>query len=175
MLAGCGYTGPPQPPALYVPDRITDMHLEVSGDKIIVHFTTPLLTGERLAVTKLRAIELAIGPGDAEFSKDRWAATAQRYVIPADELGPRDFAFPVVDWAGNVVVVGMRTTGQSGRMSEWSNLEILNVRAPLAKPRLEAPRATAKGVALAVVGRCAEVSRVAGGIGGSGTETRNSG
>lgn len=148
MLAGCGYVGPPQPPALYVPDPIKDLGAEVSGDKIIVHFTTPLLTGERLPVTKLRAIDLRIGPGEQPFSRDQWAATAKQYEVPAEELGPRDFEVPASDWAGQLVVVGVRTTGESGRVSEWSNPFLLSVAPPLAKPKLEAPRATARGVAL---------------------------
>jgi hypothetical protein len=108
-----------------------------------------MFTGERLPITTLRAIELKIGPGEAGFSPDQWAATATTYMVPTNELGPREFDIPVSEWAGKVVVVGVRTTGQSGRVSEWSNFKVLEVSAPLAKPRLEAPKATAKGVALA--------------------------
>jgi hypothetical protein len=105
-----------------------------------------------LPITKLRSIELKIGPGDADFSRDRWAASATTYLLPPDELGPREFEIAAADWAGKEVIVGVRTTGQSGRVSEWSNFNVLSVSAPLAKPRLEAPRATAKGVALAWTG-----------------------
>jgi hypothetical protein len=136
------------PPALYVPQPVTDLRSEVNGDKIVVHFTTPLLTGERLPVTTLRAIELRIGPGENPFSRDQWVASSLPYEVPADELGPVDVEVPASDWAGKQVVLGVRTTGQSGRVSEWSNPDVLTVAPPLAKPRLEAPRAMAKGVAL---------------------------
>jgi hypothetical protein len=146
LLAGCGYTGPPMPPALHVPEAIKDLQSEIIGDQIVVRFTTPALTGERLPVKTLRAIELLIGPGEA--SRDQWAADAQRYAVPADELGPREFTVDAADWAGKDVVLAVRTTGQSGRVSDFSNLNSFPVNPPLAKPRLEAPRATANGVAL---------------------------
>ncbi|MEI9813716.1 MAG: hypothetical protein WDO18_14160 [Acidobacteriota bacterium] len=140
--------GPPLPPALNIPQPIADLRTEVTGDKIIVHFTPPALTGERLPITKLRAIELLIGPSDPNFSQQRWASTAHRYALSVDDLGPRDFSVPSTEWAGKEIVIGARTIGPSGRASDWSNLNILNVNAPLATPRLDAPRATAKGVAL---------------------------
>lgn len=152
LLPGCGYTGPPMPPALHVPETVKDLRSEVIGDKIAVRFTTPALTGERLPIAKLRSIELLIGTGEAEFSRDRWIEDARRYAIPADELGPLEFEVAAADWAGKQVVLAVRTTGQSGRVSDLSDFNILDVSPPLTKPRLESPRATAKGVALAWLG-----------------------
>lgn len=137
------------PPALYVPEAVNDLRSEIIGDQIVVHFTTPALTGERLPVTRLQSIELLVGPREEEFSRDQWAAAARRYTVPSGELGLREFTVPASDWAGQDVVLAVRTTGQSGRMSDLSPPRLLTVNPPLAKPRLDAPQATAKGVALA--------------------------
>ncbi len=131
LLAGCGYVGPPLPPALNMPQPIADLHVAQIGDKIIVGFTPPSLTTEDLPVTELRGITLYVGPGEAEFARDRWAATAQRFQIAVTR---NEFEIPASEWVGQQVILSVRTTGRTGRESDWSNYSYLTVAAPLAKP-----------------------------------------
>jgi len=148
LAASCGYVGPPQPPALNMPEPIVDLGVIQTGDRIVVHFTTPVKTTENLPVTKLSEIELAIGPGDPNTARSDWEKNATRYQIPVTELGPRGFEVPSSAWVGQPVVVGIRTTGISGRESEWSNYRLLAVGTPLVKPTAVVPKNTAQGVAL---------------------------
>lgn len=141
LSASCGYVGPPQPPALNLPQPIADLSAVQTGDKIVVRFTTPSQTTENLAITKLRTIELAVGT-DASF------ANAHRYQIPPGELGAREFEIPARERIGQQVTLGIRTTGQSGRESDWSNRSFLIVGTPLSKPADVTPSNTAQGVAL---------------------------
>jgi fibronectin type 3 domain-containing protein len=130
-LAGCGYVGPPLPPALYIPQRVMDLRAEVIGEEILVHFTAPTLTTEDLPATELRAITLYIGPSEREFSRDRWAASAQRYTVAVN----RDsFELPAAAFAGQQLVLSLRTTGRTGRESDWSTYAYLTVAPPLTPP-----------------------------------------
>lgn len=142
LLVSCGYPGPPQPPALNLPQPIADLSAVQTGEKIVVRFTTPARTTEDLPIAKLEAIELAIGP-DAEFAR------ARRYQIPATELGPRQFDnINAADWIGQQVFIAVRTKGPSGRESDRSNIASLNVGTPLEKPGAVIPENTRDGVAL---------------------------
>jgi predicted small lipoprotein YifL len=129
-LAGCGYVGPPLPPALHIPQPVMDLQAEIVGDKILVRFTPPALTTEELPV-ELRAITLYIGRGETEFSRERWAASAQRFEV---KVSAKDFDVPAAGFAGQPLVLGLRTTGRTGRESDWGKLALLTVLPPLAPP-----------------------------------------
>lgn len=145
LLVSCGYPGPPQPPALNLPQPITNLSAVQVGDKIVVRFTTPARTTEDLPITKLEAIELAIAP-NADFTD------ARLYQISTGELGPRQFEINAADWIGQQVFVAVRTKGSSGRESDRSNIEILTVGPPLIKPAAVTPTNTREGVALSWTG-----------------------
>lgn len=131
LLAGCGYVGPPLPPALNMPQPIQDLRAVEIGDQIVVRFTPPSQTTEDLPVTGLRGITLYIGPGETEFSRDRWAATAKKIQIPVTR---NEFEIPASDWVGQSLVLAVRTTGPTGRESDWSKYSYLTVSAPLVPP-----------------------------------------
>lgn len=131
LLAGCGYVGPPLPPALYLPRPVADLRADVIGDRLIVRFTPPKLTTEDLPVTELRAITLFAGRGEAPFARERWAAVARQFQIP---VAAETFELRASDFVGQELVLGLRTTGRTGRESDWSNLEIVPVAAPLTQP-----------------------------------------
>lgn len=145
LLASCGYPGPPQPPALNLPQPVNNLSAVQMGDKIVVRFTTPTRTTEDLPVTKLEAIDLAIAP-NADFT------SARHFQISASDLGPREFTIDAADWEGQQVFVAIRTTGSSGRESDRSNLDFLRVGAPLLKPMAVIPTNTRDGVALRWMG-----------------------
>lgn len=116
MLAGCGYVGPALPPALNIPKPVTDLQAEVIGDRIRVRFTPPSLTTENLPA-ELRTITLYAGE--------------QRYAVPSDAA---DFGLNAADFVDRQLVLRIRTTGRSGRESDWSNSILLSVVAPLTSP-----------------------------------------
>lgn len=144
ILAGCGYPGPPLPPALNIPQPVTDLRVEQTGSQIIVRFTPPAQTTEKLPAD-LRAVTLYVGPGEAEFSADRWGAAARRYSIPLDAM---EHAIPAADWVGQQVILSLRTTGRTGRESDWSNFQLLAVGTPLLTPAVSAVESVPDGVAV---------------------------
>lgn len=147
-LAGCGYVGPPQPPALNIPTPITDLKVAEIGDRIVVNFTPPTETTEKLPVTSFDSIDLYAGPSEANFARDRWLATARRYQVTARQTGEYTFDIPAADWTGQQLILSVRTTGKSGRQSDLSNYAYLTVNAPLTTPTAPALTSTADGVRL---------------------------
>jgi hypothetical protein len=134
LLAGCGYVGNPLPPALDIPQRITDLRIAERGDKIAAEFTVPPLTTEGLPLKNVRSVELRIGVAPTPFSMEGWAAAAKRYEIAATAPGALSKEVPVQEWIGKDVVVGVHVTGPRGKTSDWSNLRTLPVQPPLATP-----------------------------------------
>jgi hypothetical protein len=149
ILSGCGYIGPPLPPALDIPTAITDLRAVEDGDRILVEFTIPQLTTEGLPLKNLRSVELFVGPPNAPFNPDTWAANAKRFEVPADSPGPVAFdQLPARDWVGQSIEIGVRATGPKGKVSAWSNLIPLAVGPPLATPAGLTAENTAEGVRL---------------------------
>ena len=123
-LEGCAYVGPPKPPALDIPARITDLRAAEYGDQIVVQFTIGALTTDGLALTSLKAVELQVTGGDAP----------RRLAVRAKAPGPVDDNFPAKDWVGKQVTLMVRATGPKGKASDWSNPVTLAVGVPLATP-----------------------------------------
>jgi hypothetical protein len=146
--AGCGYIGEPLPPALNIPSRVTDLRAMEYGDNIIVQFTVPPLTTEGLTIKDLREVELRAGVGGNPFSLDAWAAAAQRFDVPAAGPGALTRQIPAREWAGKDVVLAVRAIGPKGKASEWSNLVVLPVAQPLARPTSLRAANVERGVAL---------------------------
>ena len=71
ILCGCGYIGDPLPPALNMPQKVTDLRVVESGESIVVEFTAPDRTTEDLPLTRLGEIELRMGPGGARAVRFR--------------------------------------------------------------------------------------------------------
>jgi hypothetical protein len=134
LLAGCGYVGAPMPPALDIPQRVSDLAAAEYGDKIRVQFTIPPLTTEGLPLKSVRSVDLYIGPAINPWNQDAWAATAKRIPVAATGPGPVNDEVPAQAWIGKDVVVSVRATGPKGKTSDWSNIRTISVRAPLAAP-----------------------------------------
>jgi hypothetical protein len=134
-LAGCGYVGPPQPPALNIPVAVTDLAAGEYGANVVVRFTLPALTVDGLTLKSVRSVELFIGPAPSPFSADAWAAAARRIEVPGPPApGPVMYQTPATEWIGKSVAVGVRATGPTGKVSGWSNFRVLTVDAPLVRP-----------------------------------------
>lgn len=135
LLAGCGYVGDPQPPALNIPVAVADLRVLEYGENLIVEFTAPALTTEALALERLRGAELRIGPWPAGTNVNDWLGTARVLPLPVDRPGAVSQSIPVAkEWIGQEILIVARTFGPKGRVSPNSNLLFLAVEAPLAKP-----------------------------------------
>jgi hypothetical protein len=148
VLGGCGYVADPQPPALHIPEAITDLRAVQRGDKVILQFTVPHLTTEGLAVERVTAVDARGGPGGASFNVDAWAESARRISASISQPGPARVEVSAGDWIGNEIVLGVRVAGRKGRLSEWSNRVTLQVVPPLATPSDVRAEAAPTGVRL---------------------------
>ena len=141
-LAGCAQIGPPKPPALDIPTRITDLRAAEYGDQILVQFTIGALTTDGLALTSLKTVEVQVTGGDSPR------------MLHAQAKGPGPVAheFPAKDWVGKQVTLMVRATGPKGKASDWSNPVTLAVGEPLATPADVKAISDPKGVRLTWTG-----------------------
>ncbi len=154
-LTGCAYLGPPKPPALYIPTRITDLRAAEYGDRIVVQFTIGPLTTDGLALKSVKTVEVRVAVGNSP----------QILHVPATSPGPVDHDFPAKDWVGKQVTLTVRATGPKGKAADWSNSVTLAVGEPLATPADFKAVADPKGVRLSWVGSAEERYRIFRGAG----------
>jgi hypothetical protein len=148
FLSACGYVGEPLPPALNIPEKITDLRAVQRGPDIILEFTIPAITTEGLPMT-IANLDLRAGPmPGGEFNITDWAASARPYPIESANAGYHKMEIPSADWAGKEVVLAIRTQHPRGRVSEWSNLEVLQVIPAIAAPGGLRADSTAPGIRL---------------------------
>ncbi len=153
-LTGCGYVGEPLPPALKIPEAVSDLRALQRGDRVLVDFTIPPLTTEGLEVASIREVELRAGPGaEPPFQIDRWAAGATQIPVDASHAGPVQASVPVDEWAGQEIFLAVRAEGPSGRRSGWSNIAVVRVIDPLPAPENVKAQATADGIELTWTGK----------------------
>jgi fibronectin type 3 domain-containing protein len=154
-LAGCASVGPPKPPALDIPTRITDLRAAEYGDQILVQFTIGALTTDGLALTSVKTVEVQVSGGDSPR------------MLHAQAKGPGPVAheFPVKDWVGKQVTLMARATGPKGKASEWSNPVTLAVGVPLATPAEFKAVSDPKGVQLTWSGEAGGHYRIFRGTG----------
>ncbi len=148
-LAGCGYVGDPQPPALKTPLAVRDLKAFQRGAKVILEFTVPERTVEDLPLPRIGEIEVRGGPSpEGEFRTEAWAAAAVRLRSPTAAPGAARVEVPAAEWIGRSVIFGVRASNPNGRFSDWSNLVSLPVVEPLARPEAVTAEAAAEGVRL---------------------------
>lgn len=150
ILAGCGSISEPLYPALNIPTRITDLSAVERGDKIYLHFTIGPLTTEGLGLKQVGSVELRIGPNTATgFKIEDWTPTAKRIDVPAQAgPGPVDATAKAADFVGKEIFAVVRVGNIKNRMSQWSNIAILNIEEPLATPTDFKAQSMAEGVGL---------------------------
>ena len=145
-LVGCGYVGPPLPPALGIPLPISDLRGVQRGDRIVIAFTPPADTTDKVILAHVPEIELRVGANPkADFEVHRWAGEATR--IPVTDLKAEgvEMSIPAAEWAGREVVLAVRALGPSKRASDWSNLLVLRVE-PAPQPPVDVTvKSAAKG------------------------------
>ncbi len=152
ILAGCGYVGDPQPPALYIPQAVGNLSVTQRGASLQVSFQLPKRTTEGLDPGRFSEVELRVGvPESGPFDLERWAQSARRIPVQARPDWAADGRIqakaPAGDLAGKEVFCAARVRNERGRWSPWSNLIAVTVATPLSTPHVEA-RNVAEGVAL---------------------------
>jgi hypothetical protein len=123
------------PPALNIPQRVTDLSVIQRGPRIVAEFTLPVLTTEGLVITTLGPAELRIGLAELPVQVNSWSAHAQTRGETVIDHGKALIEFPAAEWMGQTVVTGVRVLGvKSKRDAGWSNLVTLSVVPPLETP-----------------------------------------
>jgi hypothetical protein len=132
-LTGCGYVGDPLPPALHIPEKVTDLRAVQRGDRILIDFTIPELTTEGLPIRKVGGIDLRVGTVEPPFNVDRWMSSAKAVPVPVTERKAQALA-QASEWYGRDVVIGVRVLNHNNRPSDWSNFAVVTAITPLATP-----------------------------------------
>lgn len=135
---GCGYIGDPLPPALNIPQRISDATAVQVGNKIEIRFTLPALTTEGIVMRTLGGVDLRAGVSATPFDAIKWAESAKVIETSSEQPGKVIKTLDAKEWAGKEILIGVRALNATGRTSGWSNFVTLKVVDPLAKPVLRA-------------------------------------
>jgi hypothetical protein len=148
LLLGCGVQGPPQPPRLEVPERVTDLTVFQVGRTLELRFTLPqqATDGERL--TKPLEIEISHGllvPGSERLSvlplalwtrlqPEQWARyTNDRRVVYPAHLSEDEFK----NWQAEDSIVAVRTLTRGFRhrpvasVTSLVHVRVLDVSGPV--------------------------------------------
>ena len=76
LLAGCASPGPPLPPSLKLPEVVTNLTAKRVGDQVLLHWTTPTRTTDKLLIRG--AVTAEICRAAAPTAAEAQAATARR-------------------------------------------------------------------------------------------------
>lgn len=134
------------PPLANIPAAVQDLGAEQRGGSILAQFTLPLMTTESMPIRKALRIDLRIGTAASPLNPDSWAASARAVSGARYDKDIVRFEIPAADWAGKTAVVGVRTIGQNGKPSAWSNFVTLPVVAPPETPQDVRATDTPQGV-----------------------------
>ena len=133
-LGGCAYVGDPLPPALNIPERVSDLHVSQQGAKVRIGFTIPDLTtdglGLKLGSVQLCASEQSPSPGEL----DAWAFSCEQIPVDRPQPGAVSISRPAGTWTGKQIHLAVRVSSRKGRWSAWSESATLAV-----IPSLEPP------------------------------------
>ncbi len=157
LTSACGYIGPPLPPALNLPNRVTDLTAAQRGSNLVIHFTMSRMTTEALPIKDPPEVDLRVGVSGTRFDLPQWLANAVR--VQASQ-GAASYQLPTAGFAGKNVVVAVRLLNDRGRDAGWSNFVALAIAEPIARPERLSARATANGVELAWLGDSAPLYRI---------------
>jgi hypothetical protein len=149
LLLSCGVQGPPQPPRVEVPERITDLSVHQVGQRLEIRFTLPQQAEDGERLTKPLEAELLrarLSPGVSlpksppltlwiSLEPNQWAAYAneRRVAYPA-ALSEVEFK----SWRGQDAIIAVRTLTRGIRhrpveseVSNLARLQVLDVARPV--------------------------------------------
>lgn len=144
LLSACGYVGPPMPPTLDIPARVTNFRAWEAGDNIEIEFVLPAKTTEDLPLTGVRSVELRI----EEYSLENKVVDTKLVPLRDVKPGPVTGQVPARDWIGKTLLLAVRATGPKGKASLWSNPSSLTVIQPLIPPSTPKAQNVVRGVEL---------------------------
>lgn len=138
LLAGCGYVGDPLPPALHIPQRVSDLAVVQRGGNLVITWTAPALTTEDLEILRFDEADLRIGPAGSTAGEAPWLTASRRVSVPLPKPGsPVELKVPVSGLTGRRASIAVRHSSErTGRFSDWSPAVELDVGEPLLKPAL---------------------------------------
>ena len=149
FLPGCGVQGPPEPPRVEVPQRVTDLSVDQIGQRLEVRFTLPQLAQDGERLTKPLEVELLraqLTPGAnlptsppltvwIGLEPDQWAryASDRRVSYPA---ALSDDEFKSLQGKDAVIAVrtltrGIRHRPLESEVSNFARLRVLDVSRPV--------------------------------------------
>ena len=134
FLCGCASVGEPMYPSLNIPLRVTDLRVSEHANMLVIDFTIPDLTTDKVTIKRVQSVELTAGEKKIPVSKD----------VP----GPVHVLTPVDGLTGNPVTVRVRLVGTKGHASEWSDPVAFTFVPPLATPRQLKAEGVPEGVKL---------------------------
>ena len=84
LLAGCANPGPPRPPSLQLPSLVGDLSAERVGDRVLLHWTTPSQTTDKLDIRGALTAEICRSAGaPIANTKKSFAACVMVKRVPA--------------------------------------------------------------------------------------------
>lgn len=157
VLGGCGYLGPPLPPALNLPNRITDLNAVQRGSRIIIQFTMSKMTTEAMLIKEAPEVDVRVGVSGVEFDERAWLEHAIRLPVGTKHTYFETSAIPFI---GKDVVIAARLINDRGKDAGWSNFVALPIMDTVGRPERLSARAVAQGVELNWSGSNAQLFRV---------------
>jgi hypothetical protein len=145
LLTACGYVSDPLPPALNIPQRVTDLRASQQGDRLVIEFTIPPLTTDDLGL-RIGDIELRASASDPGTDLSTWPETADRIDVQASEPGPVRREVSAAAWSGKPIWIAVRVASHKRKWSEWSNVASIEVIPELQPPRDIRVESAAQGV-----------------------------
>ncbi len=157
LMGACGYMGPPLPPALNLPNRVTDLNAVQRGSRIIIQFTMSRMTTEALPIKDPPEIDMRVGESGPRFDEREWLARSRR--LPSSE-GQVKFETSAAEFVGHDVVIAVRLVNDRGKDAGWSNFITVPVTATVGRPERFTAKSVAQGVELSWSGSDAPLFRV---------------
>ena len=157
VLGGCGYIGPPLPPALDLPNRVTDLNAVQRGSLIIIQFTMSKMTTEAIPIRDMPEVDVRVGVSGPKFDQRAWLETSKRLPVGTKLTYFETSATPYV---GKDVVIAVRLVNDRGKDAGWSNFVELSITDTVGQPEHLMARAVAQGVELSWSGSNAPLFRV---------------
>jgi len=144
LTAGCGSVGEPLPPLLHIPEQSHDFRARQVQDSVLLEWTWPALTTEGMpasVVTRFDVHALAMsGPGEAPPLDVFERESTQLASLSGDDLktsepgGRLNLRLPAEPMRGKILALAVRAQSRRGRVGGFSNLFVLGVIAPPARP-----------------------------------------
>ncbi|MEX2301628.1 MAG: fibronectin type III domain-containing protein [Bryobacterales bacterium] len=144
LAPGCGSVGEPRPPLLNIPERAQNLTARQTPEGIVLEWTWPRMTTEGVPLNDLARFDVygwEVAPGSpvpdaALFERESRPLGA----IEGDELAPYGpgervrFVLDAAPLMGKHVTLGVRAESERGRSVGFSDLVVVEVIAPPAKP-----------------------------------------